>query len=423
MATTTIYGAFQGSAKNWRSYLTYEIVTTSQYVNVNIYGAGINCDGGWTNFTSTNTLSILVDGVDFGQSPYTKTVSGKINQYNSKNCVDIPSGQSYLQIQVPKTSSEQTLVIKNKHTHSSYSSTATTNSITIPIGFEPPSITNVQCYRCDSSGQPDSSSESVKVACEVVGGLNYSMDSSIYPIVTISPEGLTPFSDKMTQESGSTIKYSIIFESIPNVQPGVPLDKSAQVTISINVTNTLDPQSAPVSIVSYDFISTENYILDATSMSLAIGAQARDNVSTFSFDMGSQDNNINIYVNGFPLVDYIIEQDTETITDTDRSGNWNYRKWASGKLEAWGSITFASVSFGNTMEGNLRRSDPESVPIPSVVNSIDIIQGTADTTSGSGYGTVWRILATASPPTMIFVKSASGASDIVCSLYLIGTWS
>lgn len=55
------------------------------------------------------------------------------------------------------------------------------------------------------------------------------------------------------------------------------------------------------------------------------------------------------------LGDYVIEEGA--------SGNWVYRKWNSGKIEAWGSYSF-SAKQGTAWTGGLYYSD-ETVSIPS----------------------------------------------------------
>lgn len=55
------------------------------------------------------------------------------------------------------------------------------------------------------------------------------------------------------------------------------------------------------------------------------------------------------------LGDYVIEEGTR--------GNWKYRKWNNGKIEAWGSYTF-SAKQGTAWTGGLYYSD-ETVSIPS----------------------------------------------------------
>lgn len=71
------------------------------------------------------------------------------------------------------------------------------------------------------------------------------------------------------------------------------------------------------------------------------------------------------------LVDYVTEQGTKTDSTT---GTWRYRKWHSGKIEAWNDynigsipITIAGAGYGGF------RSDQINIPIPA-----DIFNGTPD---------------------------------------------
>lgn len=71
------------------------------------------------------------------------------------------------------------------------------------------------------------------------------------------------------------------------------------------------------------------------------------------------------------LVDYVTEQGTKTHATT---GTWRYRKWNSGKIEAWNdynigdiAVTTAGPNFGGYRSGLL------NINIPS-----DIFSGTPD---------------------------------------------
>lgn len=55
------------------------------------------------------------------------------------------------------------------------------------------------------------------------------------------------------------------------------------------------------------------------------------------------------------LGDYVTEEGT--------SGGWNYRKWNSGKIEAWGSYSF-SAKQGSSWASGLYYTD-ETLPIPT----------------------------------------------------------
>lgn len=61
--------------------------------------------------------------------------------------------------------------------------------------------------------------------------------------------------------------------------------------------------------------------------------------------------------------DYIIEEGT--------SGNWRYRKWKSGKIEAWGYQYYSSISINiaSSAYGGYR-SDVISMTIPSGIFTV-----------------------------------------------------
>ena len=55
------------------------------------------------------------------------------------------------------------------------------------------------------------------------------------------------------------------------------------------------------------------------------------------------------------------------ITEYGRSGNWEYKKFASGRVEAEGYVSFSSLTFAAS--GNLYRSVSNSYTIPSGIFS------------------------------------------------------
>lgn len=55
------------------------------------------------------------------------------------------------------------------------------------------------------------------------------------------------------------------------------------------------------------------------------------------------------------------------ITDYGKSGNWEYKKYASGRVEAEGYVSFSSLTFAAS--GNLYRSISNSYNIPSGIFS------------------------------------------------------
>lgn len=68
-------------------------------------------------------------------------------------------------------------------------------------------------------------------------------------------------------------------------------------------------------------------------------------------------------IGGSSSVDYVTEVDT--------SSGWAYRKWFSGKIEAWRTITFADVTFSSA--ANLFRSGALTGTLPNIFTSAPML--------------------------------------------------
>lgn len=128
-------------------------------------------------------------------------------------------------------------------------------------------------------------------------------------------------------------------------------------------------------------------------------------------DYGSRNVRINrdLYINGAPVADYVIEQGTD--------GMWTYRKWNSGIAECWGVYTQtlhtaaagnAYIMSGNTI--NFPNGLFTELPIPSV-NS----QGPAYC-----HPTVWEIQKTHIKMYFITLWASTANTDVY--IRAIGKW-
>lgn len=80
------------------------------------------------------------------------------------------------------------------------------------------------------------------------------------------------------------------------------------------------------------------------------------------FDWSKNDFNFNVPVTieGQPLADFVIDYGTETM---GTNGTWYWRKWKSGRAEAWGSRNFGRMAV-TTAWGNLYRSGVQEQMLP-----------------------------------------------------------
>ena len=116
---------------------------------------------------------------------------------------------------------------------------------------------------------------------------------------------------------------------------------------------------------------------------------------------------------GYPNVDYIVEQGT--------SGNWDYRKWASGKSEAWYS---GSQTLSTSTMGNLHGSANNTLAIPSgIFNSAPTYVVASIHNRQSSFVSV-GLEATAEDTIkyQIYSTSALSSVSVPFSIYAVGTW-
>lgn len=112
-------------------------------------------------------------------------------------------------------------------------------------------------------------------------------------------------------------------------------------------------------------------------------------------------------------VDYVVEEGTNT--------GWEYRKWNSGKLEAWykaNNLTvYADNAFGNAM---YYHTYSNSWTYPSMFLTVTNLQVQAQT----GNGFWWIQPHELNPPYIPFysISNRNTAADITLYGYMVGTW-
>ena len=108
------------------------------------------------------------------------------------------------------------------------------------------------------------------------------------------------------------------------------------------------------------------------------------------------------------VADYVVEQGT--------SGDWAYRKWNSGKVEAWAHITFDSASW--TVWASPVRYMDKTVTIPSgIFNSGPRI------IAGSGNNQYWVVNCAASSATSFGMRLATVASSAMATTVRVYAWT
>lgn len=109
-------------------------------------------------------------------------------------------------------------------------------------------------------------------------------------------------------------------------------------------------------------------------------------------------------------VDYVVEQDT--------SGGWTYRKWASGKLEAWAMSLNLGSKTPTTWVSPLRYND-STVNYPTTLFNVE--PSVIATSEGNQWWVVRADVQT-SNIALRLATVASSAQTAVVSFYLVGTW-
>ena len=108
--------------------------------------------------------------------------------------------------------------------------------------------------------------------------------------------------------------------------------------------------------------------------------------------------------------DFVVEEGT--------SGDWVYRKWNSGVVEAWGYKNFGSVT-GTMWSSPVRYSD-QNLALPS-----GLFVSYAPYTIGVSNGSQWWVVSCSTTTTNIAIRFgtvSSSAQAITASFYARGVW-
>ena len=144
------------------------------------------------------------------------------------------------------------------------------------------------------------------------------------------------------------------------------------------------------------------------------------------FDWGKNDFNFNVplTIEGYPLADYVIEEDTK---EMGSNGTWYWRKWKSGRAECCGCRNFGAMSVTIAWGGLYRSSTfTQSFPSGLFVATPEVID--ISFRGGSNYGG-WIVNHEYSAPTasatgsFIMVRPASTTlENSYISFNVIGRW-
>lgn len=108
------------------------------------------------------------------------------------------------------------------------------------------------------------------------------------------------------------------------------------------------------------------------------------------------------------------------VTENGANGEWNYRKWSSGKIEMWCYHQFEGLSITNGSSGTYYLSSMPTLSVPEV-SSIDYVFGSA--TSALSSGTFIHAIKVKSNKVLEFdIRRWVSGTNINCGafIYLIG---
>lgn len=107
---------------------------------------------------------------------------------------------------------------------------------------------------------------------------------------------------------------------------------------------------------------------------------------------------------------------TDYVTEEGSSGAWRYRKWSSGKVEAWAALTLTSKT-PTAWVSPVRYID-DTVTIPS-----EIFSTTPVVMAMSKTNQLWIVTASATNATTIPVRFATVASSAQTGYVVIYAWT
>lgn len=141
------------------------------------------------------------------------------------------------------------------------------------------------------------------------------------------------------------------------------------------------------------------------------------------FDWSKTDFNFNvpISINGEQMSDFVIEQED--------NGTYAYRKWASGKLEAWRTATTTVSVSANTAYGSLYYHDNLSLSTTGNASqfvAIDTAQLTFNKGGASGLWIptikTWSISGGQAKITYMAINPTKLSAEIIPCVYIVGRW-
>ncbi|WP_299043907.1 hypothetical protein [uncultured Campylobacter sp.] len=147
------------------------------------------------------------------------------------------------------------------------------------------------------------------------------------------------------------------------------------VELSTNAYSTTYESSVSFIIPNFNYKNTYTFQIKANDKLMSLAEKEYVITALPVFDWSKEDFSFNVPVSieGYPLADFVIED--------DYNGNWHYRKWHSGRLEAWNNLSQSDDEItyqAHTNSGGIYRWIGR-VPLPSgLFSSVEysVVNGT-----------------------------------------------
>ena len=196
------------------------------------------------------------------------------------------------------------------------------------------------------------------------------------------------------------------------------------VELSANTYSTTYESSVSFTIPNFNYKNTYTFQIKANDKLMSLAEKEYVITALPVFDWSKEDFSFNVPVSieGYPLADFVIED--------NYIGNWHYRKWYSGRLEAWNNlsrsddeITYQAHSNSNGIYRWIGR-----VPLPSgLFSSVEysVVNGTF--TIGWWTGSQSNAALTTDTAEIIFFTVDKSYSDTkfpgdLPLVYIVGKW-
>lgn len=289
------------------------------------------------------------------------------------------------------TSSSSTLEVNNISSSGTLNAVAKITdsrgrSTTKEVDFEVAAYTKpkltVDVFRSDSSGTEDPNGDYMSIRVDV-------------DITPIGDNAVGSITLQYFKRSGGSPEFSMLNSGIAKVVPASSDYTWDWVILATDRVSTVDSKGT---------LGTGEVILDVRADGKGIGlgkvSESEGIDSAWEFSVG-----------GNPQVDFVVEQGT--------SGSWAYRKWKSGRAEAWTTSELSFSATPSSLIGGYYANTSIGLPGDVFNNSPNCI---AMGRVGTGLGFASAYSSSNTNVSITVFGNQNSATSYITALYAIGTW-